>query len=503
MNCGLGYFTAVEGSGVINTASISIRKHSYAIMTPEELGFDTTLEFDSYSFRMQCEDGKDRVFQIRSEVFFHRKAIASRGTTCWSVVERGNKAQYILKDSWRSVNHGSEITLLRKAMERGVQGIAEIIAFEEVQFDGKLDDVRGNIMKGLRVGKPMRLKLLPASLDVTESTDSTLSEAAPPTPENSPHPPDRVSPVGSASLSRTRSGAVPRVSSSGSLNRQGPALFDSPNPPRVSSQKRKSSSIHEPRPKGFQNTPQPPLPPPEFDRVHTRILMRQGRELTTFSGTSELLWGFHDAIQGHRSLVESDILHRDISIDNIMLSDPADRSDGKRGFIIDLDLAVQISSTQPSSAPHRTGIMEFNAIGVLRGERHTFRHDLESFFYVFLWICVTDPRSEWRWTPLAQWSTGGVLGVADVKEKHMRRGVYAGYEVVEGWFAEWAVELRGVAEQWREALFRLKPNGALTLETPEDRSGMYDEILGALKAAAVKMGGGCTRRGVDRVIGFF
>lgn len=359
MNCGLGYFTAVEGFG---SHKYSIHQHpetfvdvfvGYAIMTPEELGFDTTLKFDSYNFQMQCEDGKDRVFQIRSEVFFHRKAIASRGTTCWSVVERGNKAQYILKDSWRSVNRGSEITLLRKAMERGVQGIAEIIAFEEVQFDGKLDDVRGNIMKGLRVGRPMRLKLLPASLDITESTDGTLSEAAPPTPENSPHPPDWVSPVGSTSLSRTRSGAVPRVSS-GSLNRQGPPLFDSPNPPAVSSQKRKSSSIHEPRPKGFQDSPQPPPPPPEFDRVHTRILMRQGRELTTFSGTSELLWGFHDAIQGHRSLVESDILHRDISIDNIMLSDPADRSDGKRGFIIDLDLAVQISSTQPSSAPDRT-----------------------------------------------------------------------------------------------------------------------------------------------------
>lgn len=48
----------------------------------------------------------------------------------------------------------------------------------------------------------------------------------------------------------------------------------------------------------------------------------------------------------------------------------------------------------------------------------------------------------------------------------MRRGVYAGYEEIEGWFAKWAEELREVAEQWREALFRLKPNGALTLETP-------------------------------------
>lgn len=68
--------------------------------------------------------------------------------------------------------------------------------------------------------------------------------------------------------------------------------------------------------------------------------MRQGRNLTTFADTTELLWGFHDAIEGHRSLVENDILHRDISINNIMLSDAGDRTDGKRSFVTDLDLAV-------------------------------------------------------------------------------------------------------------------------------------------------------------------
>lgn len=71
----------------------------------------------------------------------------------------------------------------------------------------------------------------------------------------------------------------------------------------------------------------------------------------------------------------------------------------------------------------------------------------------------------------------------------MRRGVYAGYETVEGWFANWAKELKEVSEQWREVLFRLKPNGAIMLETPEDRSGMYDEILGVLKAVVVKLEG--------------
>lgn len=96
-----------------------------------------------------------------------------------------------------------------------------------------------------------------------------------------------------------------------------------------------------------------------------------------------MLWGFHNAIKGHRSLVESNILYRGISINNIMPSDPGDRNNGKRGFIIDLDLAVQISSAQPSDAPHRIGIIEFNAISVLRRERHTrLRKLLRLFVYL-------------------------------------------------------------------------------------------------------------------------
>ncbi|KAI9825419.1 MAG: hypothetical protein M1832_001149 [Thelocarpon impressellum] len=35
-----------------------------------------------------------------------------------------------------------------------------------------------------------------------------------------------------------------------------------------------------------------------------------------------------------------------------------------------------------------TGTKIFMAIGALRGEHHTFMHDLESFFWVLIWTCV-------------------------------------------------------------------------------------------------------------------
>ena len=60
----------------------------------------------------------------------------------------------------------------------------------------------------------------------------------------------------------------------------------------------------------------------------------------------------------------------------------------KEGFLIDLDLAIRIDDIQPSGAPSRTGTKVFMAIRALYGDPHTFMHDLESFFWVFFWICV-------------------------------------------------------------------------------------------------------------------
>ena len=56
-------------------------------------------------------------------------------------------------------------------------------------------------------------------------------------------------------------------------------------------------------------------------------------------------------------------------------------------MLIDLDLAKVLGSGR-SGARHQTGTMEFMAIEVLQGIDHTYRHDLESFFYVLVWLCA-------------------------------------------------------------------------------------------------------------------
>ena len=110
---------------------------------------------------------------------------------------------------------------------------------------------------------------------------------------------------------------------------------------------------------------------------------------------------------GHESLYDAKILHRDISLGNILLDE-----DERDGFLIDLDLAIDLARLEASGAPGKTGTKVFMAIGLLLDDGpHTFMHDLESFFWVLLWICVhcddddeernnVHPFEDWNYNPL-------------------------------------------------------------------------------------------------------
>jgi 5-carboxymethyl-2-hydroxymuconate isomerase len=106
------------------------------------------------------------------------------------------------------------------------------------------------------------------------------------------------------------------------------------------------------------------------------VISPAGRAIREFRSIPELLEALRDAIKAHRSLyINGKILHRDISENNIIITDPKE-ADGFTGMLIDEDLAKEIGSGR-SGARHQTGTMEFMAIEVLRRVSHTYRHDLE------------------------------------------------------------------------------------------------------------------------------
>lgn len=54
---------------------------------------------------------------------------------------------------------------------------------------------------------------------------------------------------------------------------------------------------------------------------------------------------------GHESLLNAGILHRDISIGNIMLTNEEDD-----GYLIDFDQAIKLDLQEASGAPNKNGI---------------------------------------------------------------------------------------------------------------------------------------------------
>lgn len=441
----------------------------YATMTPAQLGYDTTLVFDQYKFQM---DGCAGQYMIKKGAIIIRPVIASRGTTCWDVMRKGDKGrvktEYVLKDTWRNVLYDSEADFYNRAIAANVKGLVQVLAMEEVQFEGQRDDICQNIMKGLAVsGKPLDLVTVPAEEDKIEplvmqyrigtTVRSTITDA---TTNDSSTEIILETPPTTRSL---RSSTVDRKTS----NKH---KLDSANPPPSAKRSRAS-------------------PPPVFNRVHTRILMHKGRDITLFTTPRELLLGLHDAIVGHRSLLQdAGILHRDISLYNIMLTSPTHpRADGMHGFLIDLDMAVQTTPPRPSGALHRTGTVEFMAIGVLHGVPHTYRHDLESFWYVFIWLCVyKNSSSAARTTPLSRWGAADFITVARNKRANIVRGEADGYQVIEAAFHEQCACFVGVADEWRRFMFPLEGRGEATvkLDEWEDVDAAYEAVLGILKRGA-------------------
>jgi serine/threonine protein kinase len=194
---------------------------------------------------------------------------------------------------------------------------------------------------------------------------------------------------------------------------------------------------------------------------------------------------------GHWSLVkDGGILHRDVSINNIMITitDNTDKQceDKPKGFLIDLDLAKVIGSDSSGSV-HRTGTMEFMAIEMLQVETnvpHSYRHDLESFFYVLIWICVKYELREGghnkKCPPrvLDGWSGADAPSVKTAQmliESEFRKILDA--------FSDEFRELESMMREIKEALFQLE--GGKLIEQDQDQ--LYNAFLGAIQRQLDKM----------------
>lgn len=239
------------------------------------------------------------------------------------------------------------------------------------------------------------------------------------------------------------------------------------------------------------------------NRIHCCLVVSPaGRPLQAYKSARELLEAFRDAIAGHKSLLEDgNILHWDVSENNIIITESVIDGDPK-GRLIDLDLAKELDSV-PSGASHRTGTMQFMAIEVLQGNGHTYRHDLESFFYVFIWMCIRyghdnlggrEEAAASHSRPIIRrvrpgntsilqgWYTGTYAQIANIKRGHM-----VGFTEITAEFAPEFINLKDLAHELRDVLFPF--HGKLFFAgTYKDRNIMYGGMIDAFDKAISRLG---------------
>ncbi|KAF5340958.1 hypothetical protein D9611_006035 [Ephemerocybe angulata] len=142
------------------------------------------------------------------------------------------------------------------------------------------------------------------------------------------------------------------------------------------------------RPEGF-------IAPTFFNRIKLRVVLEHyGHMLCNFKTRFELMSSLRDAIVEHRKLFRKGVLHRDISLQNILFG-LEDAPEGRRGIIIDLDMAIWTNRAKDEIGKDpRTGAHFYHSVALLLGQdpyyqpapAQDYLDDLESFFYVLCHI---------------------------------------------------------------------------------------------------------------------
>ncbi|KAJ2511028.1 hypothetical protein H4217_007582 [Coemansia sp. RSA 1939] len=167
-------------------------------------------------------------------------------------------------------------------------------------------------------------------------------------------------------------------------------------------------------------------------RVHRRIVITPvGHFIKSVRNEAELVFVLADAMECHDAiLTECGLLHRDISVNNILVI----RNEGKsphrrpvRGLLIDFDHAISVDQ-QVSGNGARSGTLPFMSIHNLEGARgkRTALDDWESLLYLICWLATFGINSDDRdgmddeiVEEIDKWRYADMSTIARAKRNHM------------------------------------------------------------------------------------
>ena len=414
----------------------------YAMMSNEELGLDTFIEHNGEDKLITFTDdttGKKKEFQLEQNPFFKQRATVCRGTTCY----RTSDQETVVKFSWTSDKRPSEAKFLNIARERGVTGLASLLGHHKItSIKEQRSGLEFPAAHNFKKSSPPSSRA-PPHFSITQRTSKKRKSTIPDSTENK----------------------RPRLT----LNQEGVATG--------LVQDARTVGLYDSGKETFGNR-----------LLGCLVISPAGRALRDFRTIQELVTALRDSIIAHSSLLmKGKILHRDISENNIIITDPK-KANGFTGMLIDLDLAKDIGTAQ-TGARQQAGTVEFMAIQVLRKVDHTYRHDLESFFYVLLWICA---RRVWEKEffcklkdrpeidHLRGWNSGSFDVIADNKVYRM------GGNAFKNLLKEFPPVLdciKPLCEEIRQILFPPHDGGLFLGTPPGPPEDLYNAIIGAFDKA--------------------
>ncbi|CCU75438.1 serine/threonine-protein kinase Sgk2 [Blumeria hordei DH14] len=506
---------------------------TYMLMNDDELGLDPKVKYEGEDMivHLQVPGSKElRKFTLDPVPISQQKAYLCRGTTCY----RARDLSCVVKFSWRNCDGHSEIELLE--MADNISGMAQILGSLSLVKISKLRD-------GLRFTKTMVKDIRPTEKVLTtphdwsgvtiripkESVNNQLSrkrkkealevekemagsnKKARSMQENTTDSRQIISErlarsvnnsvvgkrktVGDAEVN-DRMKRIQLSSNTGlaaTSNAVGPSTLPgtAPKPPTS------SANIRSNRSKAGKESLTKPV-----KMVNTEIIISRDRQFTAagispygrpidkFRSALELIVGMCDAIKAHRLLViDANILHRDISVNNILLTG-INKNDKLGGILIDLDLATLMNDGKfQEKAQVMTGTMQFIALDILENSfattgtvvAHSYRHDLESFLYVLVWVCINcgwkkgmNPHGEF----LSKWYIGTAREIHRNKLDDIKRDSFNNILCK---FSPMFEDVKGLVKKFRELLFL--SNIETRTGSLEDPNKLYGPIIAAFDRA--------------------
>ncbi|KAL1890270.1 hypothetical protein Cpir12675_005463 [Ceratocystis pirilliformis] len=357
----------------------------YATLDDDTMGLDTFVERrDGHRYATLDDASGKETRLLLDKPMLRQKVIVCRGTTCYKTQD-----SHAARFWWASDKQKPEVEQLKPAEAMGGEGVARVVAHRRITIIAEMREglrfSANHCLRGEDVHFDDPLTTMGMSTKRKYSADHSSGDAP----------------------------GSKRLRSTGQKSKLAIVLNDQLS---ISNTK---PSLYTPGEGLWEN------------RIYSCLVVSPaGSVIGEFRTIKELLESERDAIKTHRSLyVSGKILHRDISPNNIIITNP-ETVNGFKGMLTDLDLA------------------EFMAMEVLRKTDHTYRHDLESFFYVFLWMCArqawsngfTDKQNPLEYSALRKWEIGSFTDIANAKRGDM---------TVDG--------LKDITEKFPEALDVVKP----------------------------------------------